>query len=96
MKRFIRLFASKFFKSLPHLFIDLMPNLLSHLDIDFDIDMKERTTSSRTEMQLLLSDSPIKVITCKAGNRICKSLVITEAEFGKPEADSAPTFLKND
>ncbi|WMV33358.1 hypothetical protein MTR67_026743 [Solanum verrucosum] len=28
-------------------------------------DMKERTTSSRTETQPLLSDSPIKVITCK-------------------------------
>ncbi|KAG5599754.1 hypothetical protein H5410_031124, partial [Solanum commersonii] len=36
------------------------------------------------------------VITCKAGNKICRSLVITEAEFGKPKADSAPTFLKHD
>ncbi|KAK6786330.1 hypothetical protein RDI58_014855 [Solanum bulbocastanum] len=43
--------------------------------------MKERTTSSRMEMQPLLSDSPIKVITCKAGDKICRSLVITEAEF---------------
>ncbi|KAG5599400.1 hypothetical protein H5410_030770, partial [Solanum commersonii] len=31
-----------------------------------------------------------------AGNRICRSLVITKAEFGKPKADNAPTFLKHD
>ncbi|WMV33362.1 hypothetical protein MTR67_026747 [Solanum verrucosum] len=73
-----------------------MPNLFFHLDIDFDSNMKERTTSSRIEMQLLISDSPIRVITCKAGNKICRSLVITEAEFGKPEADSVVTFLKHD
>ncbi|KAK4717992.1 hypothetical protein R3W88_016330 [Solanum pinnatisectum] len=29
----------------------------------------------------LLSDSPIRVTICNAGNKICRSLVITEAEF---------------
>ncbi|WMV33353.1 hypothetical protein MTR67_026738, partial [Solanum verrucosum] len=29
----------------------------------------------------ILSDSPIRVIIFKVGNRICRSLVITEAEF---------------
>ena len=42
--------------------------------------MKERrTTSSGTKLQSLLSDSPIRVITCKAGNRICSSLTITNS-----------------
>ncbi|KAG5599394.1 hypothetical protein H5410_030764 [Solanum commersonii] len=57
-----------------------MQNLVFHLVIDFDSDMTERTTSSRTEMQHLLIDSPIRVITCKASNIICRSLVITKAE----------------
>uniref|UniRef100_M1AUV7 Uncharacterized protein n=1 Tax=Solanum tuberosum TaxID=4113 RepID=M1AUV7_SOLTU len=35
-------------------------------DIDFDSDMKERTTYSGTKMQPLLADSPIRAITCKA------------------------------
>ncbi|XP_049410423.1 uncharacterized protein LOC125873559 [Solanum stenotomum] len=43
-------------------------------DIGFDSDTKERTTSSGTKMQPLLSDSPFGAITCKAGNRICRSL----------------------
>ncbi|KAK6786926.1 hypothetical protein RDI58_015451 [Solanum bulbocastanum] len=35
-----------------------------YLDIDFDSDMKERsTTSSGTKMQSLLADSPIRAIT---------------------------------
>ncbi|XP_025887512.1 uncharacterized protein [Solanum lycopersicum] len=38
-------------------------------------DMKERTTSAGTKMQPLLSDSSFRAITCKAGNRICSSLV---------------------
>uniref|UniRef100_M1CYL1 CDPK adapter protein 1 n=1 Tax=Solanum tuberosum TaxID=4113 RepID=M1CYL1_SOLTU len=37
-------------------------------------DMKERTTSLGTKLQSLLSDSPIRAITCKAGNKICSSL----------------------
>ncbi|KAH0658599.1 hypothetical protein KY289_027347 [Solanum tuberosum] len=49
-------------------------------DIDFDSDMKERTTYSGTKMQPLLADSPIRAITCKAGNRICSSLT-TENPF---------------
>ncbi|KAH0641108.1 hypothetical protein KY285_037694 [Solanum tuberosum] len=48
----------------------------SSKDIDFDSDMKEMTTSSGTELQSLLSDSPIRAITCKAGNRICSSLTL--------------------
>ncbi|KAH0636560.1 hypothetical protein KY290_036985 [Solanum tuberosum] len=48
----------------------------SSKDIDFDSDMKERTTSSGTELQSLLSDSPIRAITCKVGNRICSSLTL--------------------
>ncbi|KAH0636577.1 hypothetical protein KY290_037003 [Solanum tuberosum] len=47
---------------------------LASTDIDFDSDMKERTTSSGTELQSLLSDSLIRAITCKAGNKICSSL----------------------
>ncbi|KAH0633573.1 hypothetical protein KY284_036359 [Solanum tuberosum] len=35
-------------------------------DIDFDSDMKERTTSSRTKLQSLLPDSFIRAITCMA------------------------------
>ncbi|KAK6786327.1 hypothetical protein RDI58_014852 [Solanum bulbocastanum] len=46
-------------------------------------DIKERTTYLRTSIQPLISDSPIRVITCKAGNRICRSLVITKAEFDR-------------
>ncbi|XP_010322259.1 uncharacterized protein [Solanum lycopersicum] len=46
----------------------------SSKDVDFDSDMKERTSSSGTKMQPLLADSPIRVITCKAGNKICSSL----------------------
>ncbi|XP_027773751.1 uncharacterized protein LOC107022368 [Solanum pennellii] len=46
----------------------------SSKDIGFDSDTKERTASSGTKMQPLLSDSPFGVITCKAGNRICSSL----------------------
>lgn len=49
-------------------------------DIDFDSDMKERTTYSGMKMQPLLADSPIRAITCKAGNRICSSLT-TENPF---------------
>ncbi|KAG5600947.1 hypothetical protein H5410_032317 [Solanum commersonii] len=45
-----------------------------HIDIGFDSDTKERTTSSGTKMQPLLSDPPFGAITCKAGNRICSSL----------------------
>uniref|UniRef100_A0A3Q7I4V6 Oberon-like PHD finger domain-containing protein n=1 Tax=Solanum lycopersicum TaxID=4081 RepID=A0A3Q7I4V6_SOLLC len=54
-------------------------------DIDFDSDMKERTTSAGTKMQPLLSDSSFRDITCKAGDRICSSLVaenpFTETRF---------------
>ena len=51
-----------------------MPIFFYYLDFGFDSDTKERTTSSGTKMQPLLSDSPFGVITCKAGNRICSSL----------------------
>ncbi|KAG5599397.1 hypothetical protein H5410_030767 [Solanum commersonii] len=60
-----------------------MQNLLFHLDINFDLDLKERTTSVRTEMQPLLTDFAIKVITCKAGNRICKSLQLSSPPDGE-------------
>ncbi|KAK6786227.1 hypothetical protein RDI58_014752 [Solanum bulbocastanum] len=40
----------------------------SSKDIDFGSDKKDRTTSSGTKMQFLLSDSPFGAITCKAGN----------------------------
>ncbi|KAG5599750.1 hypothetical protein H5410_031120 [Solanum commersonii] len=46
-------------------------------------DMKERTTSSRTEMQPLLSNYPIKVITCKAGNKICRSVQLSSLPDGE-------------
>ena len=53
--------------------------------IDFDSDMKERTTSAGTKMKPLLSDSSFRAITCKAGNQICKSLAaenpFTETRF---------------
>ncbi|KAH0661713.1 hypothetical protein KY284_026644 [Solanum tuberosum] len=49
-------------------------------DIDFDSDMKDSTTSSGTGMQPLLSDSSIRAITCKNGNKICGRLLITEVE----------------
>ncbi|TMX01874.1 hypothetical protein EJD97_023328 [Solanum chilense] len=42
-------------------------------------DMKERTTSSGTKLQSLLSYSPIRVITCKAGNKISSSLTTTNS-----------------
>ncbi|KAH0633568.1 hypothetical protein KY284_036354 [Solanum tuberosum] len=48
--------------------------LPSSKDIDFDSDMKERTTSSGTELHSLLSDPLIRAITCKVGNKICSSL----------------------
>ncbi|XP_015087110.1 uncharacterized protein LOC107030294 [Solanum pennellii] len=38
------------------------------------IDMIEMTTSLRTELQSLLPDFLIRAITCKAGNKICRSL----------------------
>ena len=36
--------------------------------------MIERTTSLGTELQSLLPDFPIRAITCKAGNEICRCL----------------------
>ncbi|KAG5599759.1 hypothetical protein H5410_031129 [Solanum commersonii] len=45
--------------------------------------MKERNTSSRKEMQPLLSDSPIIAITCKAGNKICRSLKLSSLPNGE-------------
>ena len=51
-----------------------MPIFFYYLDFGFESDTKERTTSSGTKMQPLLADSPIRVITCKAGNKICSSL----------------------
>ncbi|KAK6780358.1 hypothetical protein RDI58_022542 [Solanum bulbocastanum] len=38
--------------------------------------MKERTRSSAIELQSLLSDSPTRAITCKAGNKICSNLIV--------------------
>lgn len=76
---------------------DLMPNLFCfYLDIDFDSNMKEMTTSSGTECNLYCLILLFRAITCKVGQIICRSLIITEAEFGKPEAeaDSAFTFLR--
>ena len=53
--------------------------------IDFDSDMKDRTTFVGTKMKPLLSDSSFRAITCKAGNQICKSLAVenpfTETRF---------------
>ncbi|XP_055832860.1 uncharacterized protein LOC129901637 [Solanum dulcamara] len=46
----------------------------SSKDIDFDSEMKEKTTSSGKKMEPLPSDSPLGAITCKAGNRVCSSL----------------------
>ncbi|XP_019071106.1 uncharacterized protein [Solanum lycopersicum] len=61
-------------------------------------DMKERrTTSSGTKLQPLLSDSPIRVITCKAGNRICSSLT-TANSFLSRSCDiycSDPSFCRD-
>ena len=36
--------------------------------------MIERTTSLGTELQALLSDFPIRAISCIAGNEICSNL----------------------
>ncbi|KAG5600958.1 hypothetical protein H5410_032328 [Solanum commersonii] len=54
------------------------------------------TTSSGTECNLYCLILLFRAITCKVGQIICRSLIITEAEFGKPEAeaDSAFTFLR--
>ncbi|WMV46946.1 hypothetical protein MTR67_040331 [Solanum verrucosum] len=46
----------------------------SSKDIDLELDMKERTTSLGTKLHSLLSDSPIRAITCMVGNKICSSL----------------------
>ncbi|KAH0662204.1 hypothetical protein KY290_028168 [Solanum tuberosum] len=49
-------------------------------DIDFDSDMKERTTYSGTKMQPLLADSPIRAITCKAVSLVfVKTVVVSFA-----------------
>ncbi|WMV34248.1 hypothetical protein MTR67_027633 [Solanum verrucosum] len=49
-------------------------------DIDFDSDMKERTTYSGMKMQPLLADSPIIAITCKAVSLVfVKTVVVSFA-----------------
>ncbi|KAG5586718.1 hypothetical protein H5410_047152 [Solanum commersonii] len=48
----------------------------SSKDIDFDSYMKERTTSLGTELHYLLSDSPIKAITCKAVSLVFAETVV--------------------
>ncbi|KAH0633585.1 hypothetical protein KY284_036371 [Solanum tuberosum] len=66
-------------------------------DIDFDSDMKERTTSSRTELQSLLSDSFIRAITSMACNKICSSLTV-ENPFSAMLCDiccSEPVFCRD-
>ncbi|XP_015168512.1 uncharacterized protein [Solanum tuberosum] len=65
-------------------------------DIDFDSNMKEMTTSSGTECNLYCLILLFRAITCNAGHIICRSLIIIEAEFGKPEAeaDTAFTFFR--
>ncbi|KAH0636586.1 hypothetical protein KY290_037011 [Solanum tuberosum] len=44
-------------------------------DIDFDSDMKERTTSSRTKLQSLLPDYSIRAITCMAVSLVYAEIV---------------------
>ncbi|KAH0639735.1 hypothetical protein KY285_036321 [Solanum tuberosum] len=65
-------------------------------DIDFDSDIKERTTSLRTELQFLLSDSPIRAITCKVVNKY--SSLTTENPFPAMLCDicrSEPGFCRD-
>ncbi|KAK4706723.1 hypothetical protein R3W88_033687 [Solanum pinnatisectum] len=45
-------------------------------NINFDSDMEERTTSSGMKLQSLLSDSPIRAITCKAVNLVFAETVV--------------------
>lgn len=63
MKIFIRFFASIILeKQSTSLYWPYA--VFFNFDIDFYLDMKEGSTSLRTEMQPLLFDSPIKVIIC--------------------------------
>lgn len=63
--------------------MDLMLNMFSFcVNIKCGSDMKQKLTSSGTKMEPSPSDSPLGIITCKAGNRICSSLT---AENPLPE-----------
>uniref|UniRef100_M1DPQ7 CDPK adapter protein 1 n=1 Tax=Solanum tuberosum TaxID=4113 RepID=M1DPQ7_SOLTU len=71
---------------------------LPYAPIDWpNADMKERTTSSRTELQSLLSDSFIRAITSMACNKICSSLTV-ENPFSAMLCDiccSEPIFCRD-
>lgn len=63
--------------------MDLMLNMFSFcVNIKCGSDMKQKLMSSGTKMEPSPSDSPLGIITCKAGNRICSSLT---AENPLPE-----------